>query len=920
MLIVVCRLHAAILGGDTDIVNFVISAGGNVVAKNLKGSVSLHYACYWGDKEMIQPILKASRDPNPRNKNGTTPLHLAAEANQVESIQRLFEECDKEGLQLDVNSHDNWGCSPLMRALESRRIQAAELLLKKGTASTARHDGSYPIHIAAWYGYVKIVEILLNYPGVDCKNLKDRLPLHYAAASGKVALIQLFIDHFAEQLNVQDKFGHTPVMLALRSRHIEATNYLLDHQTNLVPADQYGKNMVHLIARYGDLNLLRRAIAMGYDATAQAKNASTALMIAIECSNMDMFDELLKIYPESWTVADSLGKTCLHLSAAEGNLELLMRLQRMGADVKSRDLLGRSPLLNGASEGHLHIVKYLYSQGCPINDFEDGGWTPLMSAVERGYLPLVEYLLEHYALEDVNRIQRYSHRSAMTEAGIADFGLLYTMLKKAGGDPFQRGALGYRNIEHRFLASRFELDTNVCSLAMHYGLENIQRYCNMLKHITEVSIKELYSHLDLLTILAEGLRCQGDWDFARLCLMELRWGDEFAVLAQEFFCAICNSKQFDGDMYVCKECLSEITICGVCHEKYLKNGQKGPAALHDLRNIEEKLRAIRMAIPECFGLEETMQVAYHFGTESWIYNMVKSYESWELNHNANNVYDALTRPGHQFVKILSSARELEERVLSADAFSKNGADTEIWLKMCDQFKSLKRKHPVGQLQRRFCCSGHGFFVASGEERDRLVTEGIKLDSKYGRITDVVYEELRAKYPYDPDSAPSKSMPALPDIPPIPKYDKTQISEEAPSSLSKGTGIRLMESLNQLTSTLDQDVSPEKVEAMATEYPAQTQTPEDSDLVGEFPAITIDHSHSKLSSSHDRAVVPSAIKRLRVIYLDLHPTIIPDHKLWLWAVAVQIAELADPGFEERYKNERLAIMAEGDHNTESRTTT
>ena len=907
-LIDVYRVHSAIFGGDLDILNFAISAGGNAGAKDRLDFTPLHYASSLGNKEMIKPILKASRDPNPRNDSGDTPLHKAAEKNQVAFMQRLFEECDEEGLQLDVNHHNNDGCSPLMRALESGRLQAAELLLKKGAASTARHDGSYPIHIATWRGYVKFVELLLSHPGVDCKGFKDRLPLHFAAASGKVALIQLFIDHFAEQFSMRDEDGHTPLMLALQNEHIEAANYLFDHHTNLTPANCWGENMAHFIARYGDLNLLRRAIAMGYDATAQNQNGGTALMIATECSKMDVVDELLKLYPDSWAVADSLGKTCLQFSAAQGNLELLMRLQRMGADVKRHDLLGRSLLHDGAQEGHLHVVKHLHSQGCPVNDADNDGWTPLMLATIGGYLPVVEYLLEHCALEDVNRVQRYTHRSAMTEAAIAGFSQLYTMLKDAGCNPSQRDAVGYSNVEYR-LAPQLELKANASSLERHHGLENIQRYSNMLKHVTEVSVEDLYTHIDLLTILTEGLRCQGDFEFAGLCLMERRWNYEFAVLGQIIPCAICHTKPFVGDMYVCMDCLAENIICGPCHEKYVQDGRKGPEALNELRDIEEKMRAIRMAIPAWFGLEEIVQMAYYFGTESWVFHIIKSYESWELNHNANNVYDAFPRPGHQFVKILSSARAFKERRSSADAFSNDGVDTEIWLKICNDFEKLGRKHPIGQLQDRFTCSGHTFFVVSKKERDRLVTEGIKLDSKYGRITDVAYEELRAKYSGDFNLVSSKTTLAC--------LDTLTTSEQKPAQESEDIA-GLVALLDQLT-TFDQYASRGNIRVPATEphapVPAnavRTAKQDDDNPAGEFSAVTIDDGHSKSSSPHQGSVVPPATQQLRMTYLSLYPTIIPDDQLWLWARAVQITGIAIPGFKENYRNERLAAMAEEYH--------
>ena len=98
------------------------------------------------------------------------------------------------------------------------------------------------------------------------------------------------------------------------------------------------------------------------------------------------------------------GKSPLHYTVINENLELLESLVSSGANVNRRDKFNRIPLHYAADKGYLEIVKYLISNGSEIDTkaayyLQLGtmeltlGCTPLHLAARNGHLEVVKYLV-----------------------------------------------------------------------------------------------------------------------------------------------------------------------------------------------------------------------------------------------------------------------------------------------------------------------------------------------------------------------------------------------------------------------------------------------------------------------------------------------------------------------------------------------
>ena len=86
-----------------------------------------------------------------------------------------------------------------------------------------------PLHIAAYFGYGDIVELLLNHQvDVNAKNSHGKTPLHRATFNGHKDVVNLLLTHGAI-VNAKDNYGDTPLCEAMTYGYAEIADTLRQH-------------------------------------------------------------------------------------------------------------------------------------------------------------------------------------------------------------------------------------------------------------------------------------------------------------------------------------------------------------------------------------------------------------------------------------------------------------------------------------------------------------------------------------------------------------------------------------------------------------------------------------------------------------------------------------------------------------------
>ncbi|KAL4783349.1 hypothetical protein BJX76DRAFT_330123 [Aspergillus varians] len=163
-----------------------------------KGRTALYYAAFSGARGLLELLLSSSNaDLNLRDKEGQTPLFFAILGGSVEVIQ-LF----RERKDVEFNTTDDYGMSPLSW-LVNLSDSPSEMVRSRVTRSNA-------------IGAVKLLLSYTDVE-VDSRDNIGRSPLGYAAASGHYRAVELLLESGRVDVNNQDGQGLTALALVCAS-------------------------------------------------------------------------------------------------------------------------------------------------------------------------------------------------------------------------------------------------------------------------------------------------------------------------------------------------------------------------------------------------------------------------------------------------------------------------------------------------------------------------------------------------------------------------------------------------------------------------------------------------------------------------------------------------------------------------------
>ncbi|KAK6746705.1 hypothetical protein RB195_000152 [Necator americanus] len=262
----------------------------------------------------------------------------------------------------------------------------------------ATQDGDFPIHIAAKWGQVEAVRVLLENGADLCqRDAMGRTVVHWAAANSASALKDLSNEtSFGKAVTVQDEHGLTPLALAIRNANFESTKILMESAATAIPAGSYPLLTVLMGLEYSE--------ALG-----------------------NCLELVITIHPSVVEQVDESGKSVLHLQLSKKVLMKILKHSIGNININLKDADGQTPLHLAVNRGDVGSAVALLSYGADVNCSDKKGVTALMKAVQVGHLDLVKLLLLFDADlsamnatgESIHDISKSSRRRADVESILA---------------------------------------------------------------------------------------------------------------------------------------------------------------------------------------------------------------------------------------------------------------------------------------------------------------------------------------------------------------------------------------------------------------------------------------------------------------------------------------------------------------------
>ena len=213
-------IHTKAFWGDLAAVINYLETGGevNLVNKDSKRTL-LHEAVVGGNKEMVEFLLVHGANVNAFNDDGT-PLHQAATYHNLEIAKILIASA------ADVNDCRSYG-TPLHKAAASGSLEIAALLINNGAEvnNGNRDNDFFPLHKAAAAGQSQMIDFLIAEGAeVNIKTKRGETPLHLTANRDTA---ERLISRGAD-INAYSEFCGTPIQNAISKKRFDVAELLLD--------------------------------------------------------------------------------------------------------------------------------------------------------------------------------------------------------------------------------------------------------------------------------------------------------------------------------------------------------------------------------------------------------------------------------------------------------------------------------------------------------------------------------------------------------------------------------------------------------------------------------------------------------------------------------------------------------------------
>jgi Ankyrin repeats (many copies)/Ankyrin repeats (3 copies) len=195
----------------------------------------------------------------PSDKRGASPLYYAALCGFHDLVENLIVKYPQH-----VNASGGWYVRPLVAALAGKHLQTAELLRLSGADPNVQcYNENTPLHSAAWYGNVEMVQVLLNLEAhVNIRNDNGRTPLNYIPETPSslsevpnypqslANVARLLLDRGAD-INSRNDEGQTPLHTTANMGRVEAVRVLLERGANVGAEDKQGRTPFSLAKEEG---------------------------------------------------------------------------------------------------------------------------------------------------------------------------------------------------------------------------------------------------------------------------------------------------------------------------------------------------------------------------------------------------------------------------------------------------------------------------------------------------------------------------------------------------------------------------------------------------------------------------------------------------------------------------------------------
>ena len=377
----------------------------DVTVRGLRNRIPMHVIAENDSIEVLKVFhnfIASNKDKNScfrlcaKDADDLTPIHLAARKGSHRVLQSMIDCTKDHGYTADqvLRFLDEENNTPLHTAVDGGYDEVVRVLLSCGASPTeSKMDQLPPIHLACSQGKLKMVELMVQFGGIDviaCRDAIGQTPLHSSTLPPSTAVL-CYLLNIGAQLNACNNQGQTPLITATLSGNIAAVKTLLKSGADPLIKDQNGDNPLHYAVQSN-----RKAIAtclLDHSVAQQMliqtnHSGSSPIHHALLQGSSDLASQMFRLLEGTlYEHRDSQGCNYLHLAALGGDwktLTAILSTPICPTFLNETNDKGSTPLHLATAGGHQHCVEILLSHGAMTHKCSCG-FTPFMLACARGH-------------------------------------------------------------------------------------------------------------------------------------------------------------------------------------------------------------------------------------------------------------------------------------------------------------------------------------------------------------------------------------------------------------------------------------------------------------------------------------------------------------------------------------------------------
>jgi ankyrin repeat protein len=454
--------------GHAAIVRRLIELTPVIDAKDNDGRTPLANAALAGEVEIVELLLRHGARANETTGDDRSILMALACEDKPPRVREVVRILLKNGADPNVAARDAWIPTPLLLKAASKRSlgMVKSLLEHKGTnqvePNVTGKRGWNALHFVADAdpgsdGGEVTTEIagLLIVAGINPleRDYEGWIPLHMAARSGNLPLLQFLWDKHPESVATTDDDGRTVVDFGRSYPHV--TQWILSKMklAYIDQANSKGETILMGLASVGNVESTRTVLKMNADPTLQDSQGRTELHRAAYNGHIEAAKALLEWKLEILSYKDAANRTALHQAILSYKSEfacMLLDKYYAHAEYAREDLSavetegGRTPLISAVVRRYSKVIEKLLELGAKTETRDKNGDTALLLAVRRGNGSIVQLLISPGA-PNGNRVDIDAgggiYPTALHEAAVLGNRYLVNRLLLAGANVNQEGGV-----------------------------------------------------------------------------------------------------------------------------------------------------------------------------------------------------------------------------------------------------------------------------------------------------------------------------------------------------------------------------------------------------------------------------------------------------------------------------------------------